>query len=74
MADTSAKTRARLSALNTSLDDLESLLEPLLVQPLPETLVGLETMQQAKLQVAIPYLIYDLIFSEYRRMHRNVQK
>ena len=74
MADTSAKTRARLSALNTSLDDLESLLEPLLAQPLPETLVGLETMQQAKLQVAIPYLIYDLIFSEYRTMHGNVQK
>ena len=63
MADSSAKIKARLSALNGSLDELEAQLEPLLAQSLPETLVGLDTLQQAKLQVAIPYLVYDLVFS-----------
>lgn len=58
------KLRSRLNALNGALDDLESELEPLLAQTLPETVVGLDTIQQAKLQVAIPYLVYDLVFSE----------
>jgi len=58
----STKLRAKLSGLNNSLDDLEAKLAPLLSQPLSETLVGLEPIQQAKLQVAIPYVVYDLIF------------
>lgn len=61
----SQRLRAKVAALNNSLDDLESQLEPLLAQTLPESLVGLETIQQAKLQVALPYLVYDLIFSAY---------
>jgi len=60
-ADT-GKLKSRLNALNGALDDLESELEPLLAQTLPETVVGLDTIQQAKLQVAIPYLVYDLVF------------
>lgn len=55
--------RARLDTLGDSLDDLEAIIEPLLAQTLPETVVGLETIQQAKLQVVLPYLVYDLIFS-----------
>ncbi|KAF7972207.1 hypothetical protein HWV62_18698 [Athelia sp. TMB] len=54
--------RARLDILGDSLDELEIILEPLLAQSLPETVVGLETIQQAKLQVVLPYLVYDLIF------------
>ena len=61
----SQRLRAKVASLNDSLDDLESQLEPLLAQTLPESLVGLETIQQAKLQVALPYLVYDLIFSEW---------
>ncbi|KAF8910068.1 hypothetical protein CPB84DRAFT_1764539, partial [Gymnopilus junonius] len=38
------------------------LVEPLFSQTLPETLVGLEPLQQAKLQTVLPYLIYDLVF------------
>lgn len=56
------KLRAKLGSLNVSLDDLESKLAPLLSQPLSETLVGLDPMQQAKLQVAVPYVVYDLVF------------
>ena len=57
------KIRAKLKTLNDSLDELDEKLAPLLAQALPETLIGLETMQQAKLQVDIPYIVYDLIFS-----------
>ena len=60
----SQRLQAKVASLNDSLDDLESQLEPLLAQTLPESLVGLETIQQAKLQVALPYLVYDLIFSK----------
>ncbi|KZT08565.1 uncharacterized protein LAESUDRAFT_648791 [Laetiporus sulphureus 93-53] len=52
----------KVTLLNDALDDLEAKLEPLLAQSLPETVVGLERIQQAKLQVALPYLVYDLIF------------
>lgn len=65
----SQRLRAKVATLNHSLDDLESQLEPLLGQTLPESLVGLETIQQAKLQVAVPYLVYDLIFSEQFLLH-----
>jgi len=57
------KLKNKLTALTASFDELESLLEPLFAQPLPETLVDLEPLQQAKLQTAVPYVIYDLIFS-----------
>ncbi|KAA1467774.1 C1D-domain-containing protein [Dentipellis sp. KUC8613] len=62
MADETAKLKTKLAALSKSLDGLESALEPLLSQSLPETVLGLDTIQQAKLQVAIPYVVYDLVF------------
>lgn len=65
MATDAQKIHAKLSALNTSIDNLEAQLEPLFAQTLPEAVVGLETVQQAKLQVTLPYLLYDLIFSTY---------
>ncbi len=54
---------AKLATLNDSLDDLEEKLEPLLAQTLPESLLPLETIQQVKLNIALAYLVYDLIFS-----------
>lgn len=62
------KIRAKVSALTKSLDELEAKLDPLFAQSLPETLVGLDTIQQAKLQVAIPYLVYDLVFSLFHAL------
>ncbi|KIJ66399.1 hypothetical protein HYDPIDRAFT_26750 [Hydnomerulius pinastri MD-312] len=62
MASDGSKIHSKLAKLNKSLDELESQLEPLLSQSLPETLLGLETIQQAKLQVVIPYVVYDLVF------------
>ena len=67
MANTS-KLNARLSALSSSLDELESVLDPLFLQTLPETIVGLEPLQQAKLQTALPYVVYDLVFSAFRSL------
>ena len=63
MSDDTARLWVKLSTLTDSLDELEDILEPLLSQTLPESLLSLETIQQAKLQVAIPYLVYDLAFS-----------
>ena len=65
MGDSSEKLLAKLASLNDSLDDLEEKLEPLLAQTLPESLLPLDTMQQVKLNVAIPYLVYDLVFSTF---------
>ncbi|KAL6304885.1 hypothetical protein BKA93DRAFT_252896 [Sparassis latifolia] len=62
METDTGKLHARLSLLNGALDDLETELEPLFAQTLPEIVVDLETIQQAKLQVALPYLVYDLVF------------
>ncbi|KAF9225346.1 C1D-domain-containing protein [Gyrodon lividus] len=62
MSTDSAGIRSKLTKLNKSLDELESQLEPLFSQSLPETLLGLETIHQAKLQVIIPYIVYDLVF------------
>ncbi|KAI0334338.1 hypothetical protein GY45DRAFT_1269944 [Cubamyces sp. BRFM 1775] len=62
MSDDAEKLLAKLDLLNDSLDVLEEKLEPLLSQTLPETLLPLETIQQVKLNVAIPYLVYDLVF------------
>jgi len=57
--------RLQLQSLTSSFSDLEEQLQPLFTQSLPETLVGLEPIQQAKLQTALAYVIYDLIFSVY---------
>ena len=65
MTSETAKVKSRLSALASSFDDLEELLEPLFAQSLPDTVTALEPIQQAKLQTVLPYLVYDLIFSEY---------
>jgi exosome complex protein LRP1 len=62
MSDDTRKIKRKLSALASSLDDLETDLSALLSQSLPEVILGLETIQQAKLQVVIPYLVYDLVF------------
>ena len=67
MSDTS-KLKSRISTLNHLLDDLDSQLDPLLAQSLPESLLQLDTIQQAKLQVTVPYLVYDLIISLYNFM------
>lgn len=56
--------RLRLQSLTSAFSDLEEQLQPLFTQSLPETLVGLEPIQQAKLQTALAYVVYDLIFSE----------
>ena len=63
----SKKALSRVQALSGSLDELEKQLEPLFAKPLPETLGSLETIQQAKLNVVLPYLINDLIFSTLNR-------
>ncbi|PPQ71649.1 hypothetical protein CVT24_007840 [Panaeolus cyanescens] len=62
MSDETAKVKAKLASLTSSLDDLESLLDRLFAQPLADTIVALEPLQQAKLQTLIPYVAYDLIF------------
>ncbi|KAI9444913.1 hypothetical protein H4582DRAFT_1806483 [Lactarius indigo] len=62
MSDDALKIKKRLSTLANSLDELETGLAALLSQSLPELLLGLDTIQQAKLQVVIPYLVYDLVF------------
>lgn len=62
MSDT-AKLRSRLLNLDRLLDDFDSQLDPLLAQSLSESLLPLNTIQQAKLQVTVPYLVYDLIIS-----------
>lgn len=63
MASQTEKAKAKLSILASNLDDLETQLEPLFVQTLPESILGLEPIQQAKLQTVLPYLVYDLVFS-----------
>ncbi|KAF8559939.1 C1D-domain-containing protein [Imleria badia] len=62
MSTDTTKIRSKLARLDKSLDELESQLEPLFAQSLPETLLALDTIQQAKLQVIIPYVVYDLVF------------
>ncbi|KAH9178832.1 hypothetical protein EDB89DRAFT_1843231 [Lactarius sanguifluus] len=62
MSDDTLKIKKRLSTLSSSLDELENGLAAMLSQSLPELLLGLDTIQQAKLQVVIPYLVYDLVF------------
>ncbi|KAG8966556.1 hypothetical protein FRC03_011694 [Tulasnella sp. 419] len=45
-----------------SLDELKEVLDPLLAAPLSETLSKLSTLEKAKLQTSIAYVIQDLIF------------
>ena len=63
MATPTDKAKSKLAVLTSSFDDLEAFLDPLFAQNLPETIVTLEPLQQAKLQTVLPYLVYDLIFS-----------
>lgn len=63
MTAETSKIKTKLAALSASFDDLETQLEPLFSQSLPETIIALEPLQQAKLQTLLPYLVYDLIFS-----------
>jgi hypothetical protein len=63
MSDDTLKIRRKISSLTSSLDDLETSLTALSSQSLPDLVIGLDTIQQAKLQVVIPYLVYDLVFS-----------
>ena len=62
MSDDTRKVRRKLATLTNSLDDLETRLASLLSQSLPELILSLDTIQQAKLQVVISYLVYDLVF------------
>ncbi|KAH8119982.1 C1D-domain-containing protein [Phellopilus nigrolimitatus] len=56
------KLLSKVSAVSASLDELEAKLDPLFSQPLQDTVASLDTLQQAKMQVVLPYLINDLIF------------
>ena len=67
MSTDTTKFRSKLAKLDKSLDELESQLEPLFAQSLPESLLALDTIQQAKLQVIIPYVVYDLVFGKRAR-------
>jgi hypothetical protein len=58
-----AELKAKFATLVPSLDDLETLLRPLLQRPLSDSLADLDKIQQAKLYALIPYLVYDLAFS-----------
>ena len=70
MSDDTLKIRRKISTLASSLDDLETSLTALSSQSLPDLVMGLDTIQQAKLQVVIPYLAYDLVFSpSYFSLH-----
>lgn len=69
MTSQTEKAKAKLLTLSSSFDDLEDLLEPLFAQTLPETILGLEKIQQAKLQTVLPYLVYDLVFSVLKSYH-----
>ncbi len=66
MSDDTLKIKRKLSTLANSLDDLETSLTALSSQSLPGLVIGLDTIQQAKLQVVIPYLVYDLVFGPSR--------
>ena len=64
MSMSKKKLLSKVSALNNSLDELEEKLELILSKPLDDTISGLETLQQTKLLVLLPYIINDLIFSK----------
>jgi exosome complex protein LRP1 len=64
MAEDTAKHQRKLASLISTLNELEKELAPLLSQALPETTLNLDSIQQAKLNILIPYLVYDLAFSQ----------
>ncbi|KAI5897761.1 uncharacterized protein SCHCODRAFT_02489744 [Schizophyllum commune H4-8] len=66
MSTETTKVRAKVAALNASLDKLETELAPLLDRPLAETLAGLEPIEKARLQTLLPYIIYDLSFIQLK--------
>ena len=51
-------------SIERSLDNLEEVLAPLLDEDLSHALTQLDLLQQAKLQVLLPYVINDLVFSK----------
>lgn len=53
-----------LLTLNSSLDLLESSLQPLLSTPLQSLLDSSDPLHQAKLQVMVAYIVHDLIWSK----------
>lgn len=57
--------KLKLQSFSSDFSDLEDQLAPLFTQSLSETLVNLEPIQEAKLQTALAYIVYDLIFSQY---------
>jgi len=63
MTSETTKVKAKLATLSSSLDDLEAHIAPLFTQSLPELIIALDPIQQAKLQTVLPYLVYDLVFS-----------
>lgn len=65
MTSQTQKAKTKLATLSASFDDLEAQLAPLFAQTLPESIVGLEPIQQAKLHTVLPYLVYDLVFSRF---------
>ena len=56
---------AALDHLNDALDNLEQVVHQLTDTPLDDTLDVLDTLQRAKLQSLIPYILYDLVFSAF---------
>ncbi|KAK0465488.1 Sas10/Utp3/C1D family-domain-containing protein [Desarmillaria tabescens] len=62
MTSETAKAKSKLAILSSSFSELESQLEPLFSQTLPETLLSLEPIEQAKLQTLLTYVTYDLVF------------
>lgn len=56
------KVKAKVANLDQSLTLLEQQLDPLFHKSLPESLLPLEPLQQAKLQTLLPYVVYDLVF------------
>ena len=53
----------RTTLIMDILDDLDHLISQLTANPLPQSLLALDTIQQAKLQSLIPFTLYDLVFS-----------
>jgi len=51
------KAKSALNTLNVLLDDLQDKLDPLFQQSLPDSLVALSPIQQAKLQTVLPYVV-----------------
>lgn len=65
MSISTKKLRGRIQSLSSSLDDLQTQLEPLLAQTLAETNISLDTIQQANLQVLLPYILNGLVVGEF---------